>query len=116
MLGFLRRWSVPTVTIDEFAELHRKGCFVVDVRQPHEYRRGHVPGAHSFPLTDLARRATELAGRGQVHVICATGHRSRVAARLLAGRGLEAVSVHGGTSAWHRRRLPLVSGPHPGRR
>ena len=112
----LRRWSVPTVSIDEFAELHRKGCFVVDVRQPHEYVRGHVPGAHSFLLTDLARRARELAERGQVHVICATGHRSRVAARLLAGHGVEAVSVEGGTSAWHHRRLPLASGPHPGRR
>ncbi|MDA8395202.1 MAG: rhodanese-like domain-containing protein [Candidatus Dormibacteraeota bacterium] len=116
MFGIFRRWSVPAVTIDEFAELHRKGCFVVDVRQPHEYMHGHVPGAHSVPLTELARRAPELAERGPVHVICATGHRSRVAARLLVGRGVEAVSVHGGTSAWHRRRLPLISGRHPGRR
>ncbi|MGC8473162.1 MAG: rhodanese-like domain-containing protein [Candidatus Dormibacteria bacterium] len=116
MFGIFRRWSVPTVTIDEFAELHRQGCFVVDVRQPHEYMRGHVPGAHSFPLTELARRAAELTDRGQVHVICATGHRSRLAARLLAGRGVDAVSVHGGTGAWRHRRLPLVSGRHPGRR
>jgi rhodanese-related sulfurtransferase len=116
MFGIFRHWSVPTVTIDEFAELHRRGCFVVDVRQPHEYKRGHVPGARSFPLTELARRAGELADRGQVHVICATGHRSRVAARLLAARGVAAVSVHGGTNGWHHRRLPLVSGPHPGHR
>ena len=116
MLGLFRRRPVPTVTIEEFAERHRAGCFVVDVRQPHEYMHGHVPGAHSFPLTELARRAPELVGRGQVHVICASGHRSRVAARLLAGHGVEAVSVHGGTGAWHRRRLPLVPGRHPGRR
>lgn len=116
MFGFLRRWSVPTVDVVEFAPLHRAGCVVVDVRQPHEYARGHVPGAKSVPLTELSRRAGELAGRGPIHVICASGHRSKVGARLLAGHGVEAVSVRGGTSAWRRAHLPLVSGRQPGRR
>ncbi len=33
---------------------------LVDVRQPHEYESGHLPGALLIPVGDLERRAGEL--------------------------------------------------------
>ena len=36
------------------------GIQIVDVRQPKEYERGHIPGAHLIPLKELHDRAAEL--------------------------------------------------------
>lgn len=116
MFNLFKRTSVAVIEVEEFALRHQDGCFVIDVRQPHEYVRGHVPGARSVPLTELRARAAELAAKGPVHVICATGHRSKVGARLLHGAGVDAISVRGGTGAWRRSRRPLVTGSKPGRR
>lgn len=33
---------------------------VVDVRQPREYERGHLPGAYLIPLAELSGRMEEL--------------------------------------------------------
>ena len=33
---------------------------LVDVRQPKEYRAGHLPGAQLLPMVDLIRKSTEL--------------------------------------------------------
>jgi len=35
---------------------------LLDVRQPHEYAGGHLPGAKLLPLGDLERRTPELPG------------------------------------------------------
>ena len=37
-----------------------KNIQVVDVRQPKEYSRGHIPGAILIPLAQLEQRAGEL--------------------------------------------------------
>lgn len=34
---------------------------LVDVREPAEYSRGHLPGAVNIPLSQLANRLTEVA-------------------------------------------------------
>jgi rhodanese-related sulfurtransferase len=44
----------------------------------------------------------------EIHVICASGHRSQVAARLLRRARFETVaSVQGGTAGWRRAGLPI---------
>lgn len=83
---------------------------LLDVREQAEWNAGHAPGALHVPLSRLATgvalpSATE--GRPLV-VICRSGHRSRQAARLLAGRGAEAVDVKGGMNAWASAGLQVV--------
>ena len=116
ILRFLRAPKVVQINVTDFAAAHRAGCVVVDVRESHEYVRGHVPGAKSMPLRHVSQRASELPQDRVIHVICASGHRSRVAARILEASGLEVRSVAGGTSAWVRQKLPLVGGAKPGKR
>jgi rhodanese-related sulfurtransferase len=96
--------------LDAFFAAHADGAAVIDVREPYEYAGGHVPGAKLIPLASLSARAADLPGGEPVYVICATGSRSLAAARFLAGRGLDARSVAGGTSAWLARGLPVVYG------
>lgn len=79
---------------------------VVDVRTPGEYASGHLPGAYNIPLDRLDRAAEALKSaskRGQLLVVCASGARSGQACELLAGCGIEAANLTGGTQAWIER-------------
>lgn len=96
----------------EFVAAHAQGRTVVDVREPMEYRAGHVPGAILMPMRQVAERAGELPKDQPVFVICASGNRSQSLAQVLRRAGVEAYSVAGGTAAWAGGR-DLVSGPYP---
>lgn len=75
---------------------------LVDVRQPGEYRGGHIPGAKLIPVAELAERSSELDPTKPTFVYCAIGGRSRVAAQMLAGKGFtEVVNMAGGIKAWN---------------
>ncbi len=65
-----------------------------------EYAQGHVPGAALVPMGQLASRLDEIDRAARVHVICASGNRSRAMTDLLVAAGFDAVSVAGGTGAW----------------
>ena len=81
---------------------------VVDVREPWEYKQGHVPGAVLMPLGQLASLVGQLDTEKPVAVICASGSRSQSAAALLGQKGFKTIyNVVGGTGAWMYSRLPL---------
>lgn len=81
---------------------------VLDVREPWEFRRGHVPGARLIPLGQLAERIDELEPERPVAVICASGNRSQSAAALLGQKGFQKVfNVLGGTKAWKQNGLAI---------
>jgi thioredoxin 1 len=96
----------------EFTAAHAEGRTVVDVREPMEYRAGHVPGAILMPMRQVAERAGELPTDEPVYVICATGNRSQSMSEVLRRAGVEAYSVMGGTSQWAHEGREIVVGPH----
>lgn len=74
---------------------------LLDVRQPGEYEKGHIPGATLIPLPELNRRLGELPREEPVIAYCAVGGRSGAAARLLMGQGFnEVYNLVGGMRAW----------------
>lgn len=83
---------------------HEQEYLVVDVRQPHEYLQGHIPGAALFPLGELAARAGELPSDKKLVMYCRSGKRSRAAATLIgANRTAEQPALYnmdGGMLAW----------------
>jgi len=87
-----------------------KRPLVIDVRQPDEYRRGHIGGAKLIPLGELSHRIKELPQNKEIVCVCASGNRSGSATRLLAGAGLNAVNMQGGMLAWRRATLPVKKG------
>ncbi|WP_431782599.1 rhodanese-like domain-containing protein [Streptomyces chumphonensis] len=99
-------------------QAHRRSshgdAVLLDVRETDEWNAGHVPGAVHLPLSRLATGAAlpPAAGDGPVVAICRSGRRSRQAAELLAGRGVDATDVVGGMVAWSRAGLPVAP---PGR-
>ena len=81
---------------------------VVDVREPWEFQRGHVPGALLIPLGQLSARVSELDPEHPVAVICASGNRSQSAAALLGQKGFKTVyNILGGTGAWMQSGLEV---------
>jgi glyoxylase-like metal-dependent hydrolase (beta-lactamase superfamily II)/rhodanese-related sulfurtransferase len=81
---------------------------VVDVREPWEFKQGHVPGAILMPLGQLSNRIAELDPEKPVAVICASGNRSQSAAALFGQKGFKTVyNVIGGTGYWMQSGLPV---------
>ena len=75
---------------------------VVDVRRPGEYAAGHIAGAVSAPLHELAKRAASLDRARPIAVICASGYRSSTATSVLERLGFpRATNVIGGMNAWN---------------
>lgn len=73
-----------------------QGAVIIDVRQPEEFRGGHVAGSINIPLPDLDRRMKEIkAFKKPIIACCATGNRSGMAASKLKGLGLEAYNGGG---------------------
>jgi rhodanese-related sulfurtransferase len=99
----------PEISIDAYAAQRAEGT-TVDVREPMEYAYGHVPGALCIPMGQLASRVGELDPSKPVHVICATGNRSKAMADLLVAAGLDATSVAGGTQGWVAAGHPVEVG------
>ena len=91
--------QTPEISLEAYAADRRTGV-TIDVRERREYARGHVPGAISLPVGRLASRLDEFDGAARVHVICASGNRSKAMTDLLVAAGFDAASVAGGTRAW----------------
>jgi len=78
-----------------------RGGRVVDVREPFEYRRGHIPGAVNIPLGQLRSRISEIPNDVPVFLYCHSGMRSRQAGRILLRHGYRQVAhLKGGMAAW----------------
>jgi SulP family sulfate permease len=74
---------------------------IIDVREPSEYRRGHIPDARSVPLTSLSEVIGQLPLSDRFVLVCRSGRRSKLAAQMLVEQGLEDVSIlDGGMLAW----------------
>ncbi len=74
---------------------------LIDVRQPGEYEKGHIPGSTLIPLGELPSRLTELDPSKPTIAYCRSGARSRSAAQVLLEAGFtDTVSMQGGMLAW----------------
>ena len=78
------------------------GATLLDVRQNSEWKSGHAPGAVHVPLGDIDKASGRLRQGRQVVMMCASGMRSRTAAKHLPGIRWDAASLSGGMLAWQR--------------
>ncbi|MCD9154318.1 rhodanese-like domain-containing protein [Aeromicrobium duanguangcaii] len=81
---------------------------VLDVREPFEWARGHLPDAVHIPLGDLPARVDELDPQRPVLVVCHLGQRSAHAAAWLNHVGREAINLEGGMDAWEAAGRTIV--------
>jgi len=89
--------------------LNPKAPYLLDVRDPDEYKEGHVPGAVNIPLDSLRARMDELPKDREIAVHCLVGVRSYFAGRILRQHGYRVKNLSGGY-----RLYPFVKRFHPG--
>jgi len=84
--------------------------FILDVRQPDEYKAGHIPGAVLIPLNDLGSRIKELPKDREILCVCRSGSRSAAAHRQLQNAGFTSFNLSGGMIAWQHAGLSVKTG------
>ncbi len=90
--------------------LNGRRPFLLDVRQPVEYRSEYIDGATLIPLTQLKQRMRELPKDREILVVCRSGHRSMIATRQLRSAGYNVKNIDGGMIAWNKAGLPVKKG------
>lgn len=83
--------------------MEKPGILVVDVREPEEYAQGHIPGAHLLTLDRIDAKSAAAVipdKETQTLVYCRSGHRSKMAAGMLAELGYTQIYEMGGILSW----------------
>ena len=113
-------------TIRECSVADAKDCVhtdtvLIDVREPAEYLKAHIPGAVSLPrgmiefdmhkIIDQARKNRDIPQEEtEIVLYCGTGGRSALAARVVEEIGYRNVkSMSGGIVAWAEAGLPVTT-------
>ncbi|EGL82347.1 Rhodanese-like protein [Caldalkalibacillus thermarum TA2.A1] len=75
---------------------------IVDVREPAEFRSGHIHGAINIPLGRIPYVAQKyLSPEDEIVLVCRSGNRSKQAARKLRKMGYRKLNnLVGGMMAW----------------
>lgn len=90
--GYLKQWF-----LEDISKLPRDGsATLLDVRTEWEYENGHIERFRNIPVDHLREHLEEIEKGKPVYVICQSGLRSYVAARILAGKGYEVYNFSGG--------------------
>ena len=99
----------PTTDPAGLAEqLNQHTVYVLDVRQPAEWRHGHIRGSHNVPVMHLKSRLSALPRNKTIVTVCASGHRSNIAARTLLRNGFDVENLKGGMHGWTKTGLPIA--------
>ncbi|MCI8647141.1 MAG: FAD-dependent oxidoreductase [Firmicutes bacterium] len=90
--GILRQWF-----LEDLERLPADGSVtLLDVRTPEEYSLGHINGFQNIPVDELRQRLGEIEKEKPVYIICQSGLRSYIAARILTGEGYVTYNFSGG--------------------
>lgn len=104
--------GATSVGIEELlARVEGGGVTVIDVRPREEFDAGHIPGALSVPLADLATRLTELPANTSIVAYCRGPYcvMSAEAVRQLRAAGFDARRTDAGVEEWRRAGRPVVT-------
>ncbi len=111
--------TIKECTVRDLKDGIHPDTLILDIREPAEYQRGHIPGALPLPrgllefeIHPLVSRVTGDQGTAledtPLLLYCGTGGRSALAAETLNRMGYRNVtSLDGGVVAWAQAGLPL---------
>jgi SulP family sulfate permease len=100
--------SVPTIEAKALWQaLHSvEPPLVIDVREPREFRQGHIPDALLMPLPELLNNEATPPRDTPIVLVCRSGRRSSRAAAHLTEQGYANVRIlAGGMLAWEAAQL-----------
>jgi len=99
-LSRITEWT-PQQLATELKNGADERLLLVDVREPHEWADGRLPGSVHMPLGTVPARMDEIPADVTPVFICAVGGRSMRAAQLFVqARGRDAINLSGGVMGW----------------
>jgi rhodanese-related sulfurtransferase len=104
------REDLEPVGMDELLERMQEGeAEAIDVRPKEEYRNGHIAGARSVPVEELATRADDLPSEVEVVAYCRGPFciLSDRAVEILRDVGIEARRLEEGYPDWKAEGYPI---------
>jgi NADPH-dependent 2,4-dienoyl-CoA reductase/sulfur reductase-like enzyme/rhodanese-related sulfurtransferase len=84
----------------EWPELGQTEALLLDVREPQEFARGHIPNAINLPLSQMRDRYSELAKEREIWTCCGVGQRSYYVTRFLTQHGYRIRNLSGGYTTY----------------
>lgn len=115
------RANIQEIKPAQLAEILTNSPTIIDVREPHEFVAGHVPGAvciprgvlefqvDAHPAVNCEQDAALVDKNQTLYIYCLTGGRSALAAESLQKMGYSNVtSVEGGWKAWSEQKMPTA--------
>ncbi len=102
---------VPQITVYDLASWleERPELVVIDVREPFEWREGHIEGALHLPMREAVDRRREVPPDRPKAVLCAAGLRSSTVISALERQGIQGwYNVSGGMTAWLKAGYPVA--------
>jgi rhodanese-related sulfurtransferase len=112
LLQTLRGGGNNISVADATLKINREDALIIDVRETHEWDRGHIPNARHIALGQIGKRMHEIEKfkSRPVIVVCASGNRSSSACGALKRAGFEQVfNLSGGIGAWSEANLPVTT-------
>ena len=114
------RKTIPDITVAQAREELDQGqaSLLLDVREPAEWEKGHIPGAllaprgllewYADPTTPSAKVELTSKRDARIIVACASGGRSMLAAQTLKSMGYtNVVNMAGGFNEWSKQGFPV---------
>ncbi len=87
----------------------KEDFFLLDVREPNEFKIGRIPGSTLIPLGEVPQRVSEIPRDKEIIVHCKMGGRSAKAAAFLRQQGYKNVkNLKGGILDWSDKIDPTV--------
>ena len=102
--------DISEMTVKDLKELIDSGAkdyVLLDVRNPHEYEIGKIPGSVLVPLSEIENgpgvdKVREMLNGHRLIAHCKMGGRSAKALGILKQAGIEGTNVKGGITAWSK--------------
>ncbi len=88
------------VGLAKWGNLPHADAFLLDVREPGEFKSGSIAGATNIPLGQLRQRLGDLPRNRPIWVNCRVGQRSYIAVRILQQNGFDVHNLSGGYNTW----------------
>lgn len=86
----------PKKEVIDLKSVIAQGAMLVDVRNPDEYKSGHVKGSVNIPLNQISQKIDKFKNKNTIIVFCRSGARSKMAQSILKSNGITNVINGGG--------------------
>ncbi|WP_070119379.1 rhodanese-like domain-containing protein [Bacillus marinisedimentorum] len=88
--------------MNEQVSLAADQLFILDIRSPEDFTKGHINGAVNIPFAQVGQKMAEIPKDKQVAVVCYSGQTASQTAAVLKMAGFNTIILKGGFPAWEK--------------